>query len=278
MSRFQKHIIVVGSARSGTSWLCELLARPYRYRLLFEPEHEFQTPQGHLLCDRWITSKEDAGKAHGYLTKVFRNVVDNDWIAQHSNRKWKRHLWPFIPKKYIIKFVRCNLAATYMNEVFQIPVIHIIRNPYDVIESQQRVQFPWLYDVSRFQKDNKLMAFVKEQYAFDLSGIDSMSPVEKLTVRWCLENVIPFSFSEIKSPTYKVIPFEELRNNKELFLEICHEFKLEVTPHIDKIYENPSSKAHPRGLKASAKQQQNLSAIERKQIENLLTVFKVNHY
>ena len=71
MRRFNKHVVVVGSARSGTSWLAELLARPYRYRLLFEPEHEFQTEKEHLLVDRWIRTPEEAGEGHRYLKKVF---------------------------------------------------------------------------------------------------------------------------------------------------------------------------------------------------------------
>jgi len=140
MGRFNKHIIVVGSARSGTSWLSETLAQPYRYRMLFEPEEETRTKNGYLLCDQWFTEPSDSAEAYAYLRRVFKNRVDCDWIAQNSNRKWKRHLWPFVPKQFIIKFVRCNLSAQYMNTIFNIPVIHIIRNPYDVIQSHQRAK------------------------------------------------------------------------------------------------------------------------------------------
>ena len=193
MKKFTKHIIVVGSARSGTSWLCELLARPSRYRLLFEPEHEFQTPKGHLLCDRWIENDEQAGAGASYLREVFSNSVDNDWIAQHSNRKWKRHLWSFIPKRYIIKFVRCNLAAKYMNEQFNIPVLHLIRNPYEVIDSQRRVKFPWLYDLSRFQKQEKLVTYVKERFQFDLNSTKALTDLQRSL--WCV-GVLKMLFRE----------------------------------------------------------------------------------
>jgi hypothetical protein len=36
MSHFNKHTIVVGSARSGTSWLSENMAKVLRYRMLFK--------------------------------------------------------------------------------------------------------------------------------------------------------------------------------------------------------------------------------------------------
>ena len=54
MKSYSKHIIIAGSARSGTSWLAEIIALQFRYRLLFEPEHEFQTQEGHLICDKFI--------------------------------------------------------------------------------------------------------------------------------------------------------------------------------------------------------------------------------
>ena len=116
MSRYQKHIVILGSARSGTSWLSELMALQHRYRMLFEPEHEFNTENGKLICDRYLLKAHVSDAINDYLKRVFSNRVDSDWIAQLSNRKWKRHLWPFIPKKYVIKFVRCNLAAHYLSD------------------------------------------------------------------------------------------------------------------------------------------------------------------
>lgn len=276
MTKFTKQVIIVGSARSGTSWLCELLAKPYRYRLLFEPEHEFQTKKGHLLCDRWIENTGDADRETiKYLKNIFRNQVDSNWIAQHSNRTWKRHLWPFVPKKIIIKFVRCNLAANFLSTQFKIPVIHIIRNPFEVIESQQRVRFPWLYDLSRFQKQNKLVCYLQKTYGFDLCSLQSFSEIEKLAVRWCIENKISLDFNA-NNTLYRIIKFEELRNNEDLFTKLCEELQLEVAPNLKKIFNNPSSKSHPRGLKGNSKSQKSsLTSIERQSIFAILKIFKV---
>lgn len=41
MSKYNNHLVVLGSARSGTSWLSELIAQQHRYRMLFELEIEF---------------------------------------------------------------------------------------------------------------------------------------------------------------------------------------------------------------------------------------------
>ena len=279
MGNYNKHLIVIGSARSGTSWLSEVMARQFRYRMLFEPEHEFNTKDGKLLCDRWIASSIEAPQAHRYLKRVFRNSVDNDWIGQISNRKFKMHLWPLIPKKYIIKFVRTNLAAKYINETFKIPVIHIIRDPYDVLASQQRVKFPWLYNLKYFQEQPRLVQLVKQQFNFDLSNTTTYSPLEILTIRWCMENVLPLQLWEPYQFEHSVVRYEELRNDLQVFLDLCDKYEVQPLADIHTEYRRPSSKTHPKSTiiykKAEAPK---LTNEEIKQINKLLDIFQCNLY
>lgn len=247
MGRFNKHIIIVGSARSGTSWLSEVIARQFRYRMLFEPEHEFNTKKGKLICDKWLRTEASSVDANRYLIKVLNNQVDSDWIGQISNRKYKMHLWPFIPKKYIIKFVRAYLSAKYLNENFKVPLIHIIRNPYDVLASQQRVKFPWLYNLDHFKNQKDLVAMVKEQFNFDLlKDTKDMTPLEVLTVRWCLENVLPLQVLEPYQYKHRIVKHEDLRSDIQVFLDLCKEFDVEPLSNIEKEYQRPSSKTHPK--------------------------------
>lgn len=245
-TNYNKHIIVVGSARSGTSWLSEVIARQYRYRMLFEPEHEFNTEKGKLICDQWIDSITEAPKAHKYLKRVFNNTVDSDWIGQISNRKYKMHLWPFIPKKYVIKFVRANLAAKYMNSVYKIPVIHLIRNPYDVLASQTRVKFPWLFNLKHFLNQKKLISLVKNEFDIDLLKTNNYSQLEILTLRWCIENVIPLQVQGPYKNKHEIVRHEDLRNDIQVFLDICEKFDIEPLEDIYKEYTRPSSKTHPK--------------------------------
>lgn len=279
MTQFNKHITIVGSARSGTSWLAETIAAQHRYRLLFEPEHEFNTKKGKLICDKLLTKKNTSVEAKHYLKKVFSNRIDSDWIAQCSNRKYKRHLWPLIPKKYIIKFVRANLAAQYINENFQIPVIHLLRNPYDVIHSQQRVKFPWLYDLSHFNRQEELVDLVKSSYNFNLHSAEQFSDVEVLTLRWCLENVIPLK--NLPPFTYKseIVFYEELRNDLNHFIQLCTNLELKPVKNLVDIYSQPSSKTHPKSeIKAPMSKTSKFTEIEYKRINAILDIFECDLY
>ncbi|RFN60051.1 sulfotransferase domain-containing protein [Marixanthomonas ophiurae] len=279
MSRYSKHIIIVGSARSGTSWLSETIAQQNRYRMLFEPEHETQTEKGHLLCDKWLEETSEAKKANRYLKQVFANRVDNDWIAQNSNRKWKRHLWPFIPKKYIIKFVRANLAAKYMNETFEIPLIHLLRNPYDTLYSQQRNNFPWLIDLSHFQEQEKLVELIKNRFDFNITDVKALSKLETLTVRWCIENVLPLEVLQPYQGRSKVIRYEALRKDIAVFHEICNYFVIEPIKNIEEVYTKPSSKTHHKSsIVTKEKKEVTFTSNELQQINSILDIFKTKLY
>ena len=279
MKGFNKHLIITGSARSGTSWLSEVIARQFRYRMLFEPEHEFNTKKGILIADQWIKNETDSPKAHEYLKQVFANRIDNDWIAQISNRKYKMHLWPFLPKKYIIKFVRANLSAKYINERFNIPIIHIIRNPYDVLASQQRVNFPWLFNLDHFKKQADLVGLVQKEFNFNLLQTELLSPLEVLSIRWCLENILPLEILEPYKNRHRIVRHEDLRNDINIFLDICNEFDLEPIVDIEKEYKRPSSKTHPRSnIIDPSKKDKKFNMEEIEQINRILYIFKCKLY
>lgn len=279
MKKYNKHLVVFGTARSGTSWLSELIARQFRYRLLFEPEHEHLTKKGNLICDRYMDDFANSPIAEKYLHQVFNNRVDCDWIAQCSNRKYKIHLLPYLPKKYIIKFVRANLSARAINETFNIPIVHIIRSPYDVIKSQNRVKFPWLYDLSIFTKQESLVSLIFDNFNYDISQINNYSDIEILTLRWCIENVIPLEISKSYNKQSMVLRFEDLKNDKNCFLELCDFFNLEPISDLEKEYTRPSSKTHPKSQIMNSKYSyDDLSVKEYKLINAIFDVFRTQLY
>ncbi len=277
--RFNKHVVVVGSARSGTSWLSETLAQPFRYRMLFEPEQETRTKKGYLLCDKWLEEANDSIGAHKYLTQLLKNKVDCDWIAQNSNRKFKLHLWPFVPKKFIIKFVRFNLSALYMHKVFGVPVVHIIRNPYDVIRSQQQVKFPWLYDLSHFVKQDKLVNLILEVFNYDIREFHKLSDVEVLALRWCIENVIPNELNKDYSKEVEIVRYEDLIQNTDVFYKLCDTLKLEAVDNLEQYYKQPSSKTHPKSYTYNKDNNKSeFSEATLVEINKMLDVFKTTLY
>ena len=279
MQKFNKHVVIVGTARSGTSWLSETIATRRRYRMLFEPEHETQTKKGHLLCDKWITVDNASSQVRKYLTQIFYNRVDCDWIAQNSNKKFKSHLWPWLPKKYIIKFVRANLFAEFINMEYGIPVVHLIRNPYDVIRSQQRVKFPWLYDFSHFINQKALVKLIKDRFSFDITNYKALSDVEILATRWCIENVLPLEVFDRYIDRVKVIRYETLVSDIAEFYSLCKELQIEPIDKLEDAYRHPSTKTHQQSKVYSVKNETaQLTLAELESINKILDIFKTRLY
>ncbi|WP_019038867.1 sulfotransferase domain-containing protein [Psychroflexus tropicus] len=282
MSHFNKHTIVVGSARSGTSWLSENMAKVFRYRMLFEPEHTERTQKGHLIADQWIThaNQRDYNKGLSYLEQVFKNRVDSDWIAQNSNRKYKMHLWPFIPKHFIIKFVRGNLMAAFLNQYYNIPVVHVLRHPLEVIKSQQRVKFPWLYDLSYFEKQEGLKQLLADKYNIQIEAFKAKSEVEILALRWCIENVVVLDDLKAgQSETYHILKHEDLRADVQVYKDLCAILGIDVVQQIDNEYKKPSTKAHPKSTVRGQKDDREfLNDEEKGLILNILQQFNQNIY
>ena len=276
--KFKKHILIVGSARSGSSWFSELIAQQYRYRMLFEPEHEFNTPKGKLIADQFITENNYSREAEKYLLQVFKNRVDNDWIAQISNRKWKRHLWPLIPRKFVIKMVRGNLAANFMYNHFHMSTVYLIRNPYDTIKSQSRVKFPWLYNLSHFENNVELQSILKKHFGFTFDQ-SQFSNLQKLTIRWSIENNPIFEVSSNNAIPYRKVQYEDLISNIDLFRNICKQFQLKPLENLDYMYSQPSSKTHPKShIIQRNKNLAKFNSEEYKVINEILDQFKISSY
>lgn len=277
MKVYKNHVLILGSARSGSSWFSELIAQQHRYRMLFEPEHEFNTSKGKLIADQYLT-EENSFEAEKYLRKVFSNRVDNDWIAQNSNRKWKRHLWPFIPKKFIIKMVRGSLGGNFMYGTMKMPTITIIRNPYDTLLSQSRVKFPWLYNLEHFKNQEKVTAILKNRYGFTFSN-SSYEPLEALAIRWCIENCDAFEIKQIPGVPLQTVKYEMLKKDINLFREVCNHFNLEPLTNLESRYRVPSSKTHPKSkiVNKDAKQPHFLNQ-EYEVINHYLDIFQIKSY
>lgn len=259
--------------------MAEIIAQQFRYRLLFEPEHEFQTEKGHLICDKLVTTSNITEEQITYLTQIFNNKVDNDWIGQVSNRKYKMHLWPFLPKKYVIKFVRANLATTFINNHFKIPILFIVRNPFDVIASQQRVKFPWLYNLNHFKSQEDLKVTLSRKYDFDWLEIEDFSEIEILCLRWCIENATILKQQNSLPSDFKIIEYEKLKADVKLYLNICEDFNLKPIKNIEEIYAKPSSKTHPNSeIRKDFNNKQNLSQSDIKKISKLLLRFNITNY
>lgn len=204
-SRLEDNLLVVGSGRSGTTWLAELLNYSLEYRIVFEP---FSPLAIHYRVGR------GAGRGRHYVPpeasfqykdrvkKYLLGHVSNPWVnrVQRSNR-WSRRI--------MVKAVRLNAMLGWMQHNFpELKIILIVRDPYSVAYSF--AERKWNNVASRYTSQEDLMAnFSQEQ--IDLLQNPKGFFQEGIVV-WAIETFMPLK-DVVRSENVSSVFYETLVNN-----------------------------------------------------------------
>lgn len=141
----QDPVVVLGSPRSGTSWVMRLIARHPGYCSIFEPLHA-----------RWWPKAREAGfgnrpstgddRKRAYLRRVFNGEEARQAIRRP---RWSRSVGAnpglllrgivnrLFAVRLVVKFVSaCRLLPWMVEEFPNCRYVYISRNPYAVVSSQ----------------------------------------------------------------------------------------------------------------------------------------------
>lgn len=141
----QDPVVVVGSPRSGTSWLMRLLARQPGHCAIFEPLHA-----------RWWPKAREAGfgnrpttgsdRKRAYLRRIFKGLEARQSIRRP---RWSRSVganpgrlfWGTARRlravRLVVKFVSaCRLLPWMVEEFPGCRYVYLVRSPYAVVSSQ----------------------------------------------------------------------------------------------------------------------------------------------
>ena len=195
-----KSILVAGAARSGTTWLAELISTQIPCRLMFEP---FNTD---LVCEyrefkyfQYMRPGEHNETLYAFAQKVFNGEIRNHWIDRKNEN--------LLPRFRLIKEIRANLLLKWLHDNFPgIPFLFIIRHPCAVVLS--RMELGWA-------TDRDIESFLTQQYLIDDHLSDHMelirsskSDEEKHAIIWCVSNLIPLK--QFPPDDLRIIFYENL--------------------------------------------------------------------
>lgn len=128
-------LLVSGTARSGTTWLAEILARATRSRLMFEPLAPQAVPAGVEVpvfpCLR-PDERQPALEAH--LRRVFDGRIRDPWIDKQPVA--------CRPRGRLVKSVRASFMLGWLAGVFpDLVIVFVTRDPWSVVRS--RIDVGW---------------------------------------------------------------------------------------------------------------------------------------
>lgn len=177
-------VLVLGSGRSGTTWLAEALARQHRSRLVFEPFHPRLGAMGEgarLFLDPAEGPPAFEQAARRVLSGRARGpYIDHLRIAR-------------LPRGRVVKDVHAsNLLAWFRAHYPAVPVAYVVRHP--IAASLSRLRSDVFYGLGDYletragREDAERSPVAGWLPRYDACRAHS-EPLVRLVAEWCIENV-----------------------------------------------------------------------------------------
>lgn len=220
-------ILIVGSPRSGTTWLMDILGTLPGYTKVFEPLNPIWCPESFEVGFRsrtYLKSNDSWPEGEEFFRKTFTGKIANipikdnpmsDLLYGFSIKNAISHLFA---TNLIVKSVNMNRMLSWIAKSFQLKAIFfIIRHPCASIASQlksglygYRPSSPPYYDI--LPKKDDILDEIAEIDDFDSNLINKLQNLktkeEVLAASWSLDNYIPLSQSQ--PFPWKTIIYEKL--------------------------------------------------------------------
>ena len=204
----RKSILVAGAARSGTTWLGDLIAAQIPCRILFEPFNPDLVPEyrsfGYF---QYLRPGTENSEFYTFAQNVFTGKIRNRWVNRQNER--------IVSEYRLIKEIRANLALKWLHENFpEIPIIFLMRHPCAVVSSRMELGWATDSDIEPFLSQPDLMA----DYLCDYREFirNAKTDEEKHAIIWSISNLVPLK--QFQPGELKIIYYEHLCIQPELEL------------------------------------------------------------
>ena len=239
-------IIIAGSARSGTTWVLDVVAESNNLRTVFEPLQPHGVPEAKHFGHRYLKRNSFEPEIKSFMEKVFKGNLHNIWpntrflpcrlqpklskmsslnYDYHFIGRYKRFLMRYFEYliKYscrrITKFIRANLMLDWLIANFDATIIFVVRHPGAVTASKisaTKNNPTWDFygiDQQNILHQYKYDELLRKDYLEEYHEIFSkkLSPAEGHTLLWCIENILPLYGQQKKK--YYVFFYEDIVTN-----------------------------------------------------------------
>jgi len=205
-------ILISGTARSGTTFISELVNYKNEYRLIFEPFD----PQRVKICKdfeikQYIRPNCKDAKYIELTKLILSGHIRNYWVDQGNKL--------FVSDKRIVKDIRINFMLKWIrNNFHNMPIILILRHPCAVAYSN--IKMGWKAHLEQILKQQNLITDYLSEYLDYIKNIKSN--FEQHILLWCLENYIPLK--QFKQDEIFVVFYEKLCLNPKNEIDLLFQY------------------------------------------------------
>ena len=279
-------IIIVGTPRSGSTWLMEILETIPEYTYLFEPINPIYCPEAFNIgfkSRHYIAIDKDWPEAEEYLKRVFTGQVFGHLDPYKLKYKVMRRR--VFADKLIVKFIKFNRMLPWASNRFQLRgKFFIIRHPCAVIASQLKTDIFGYHPTSPpikgiFPTHKQIIEEASQIDFLDSSLLKKIKTYktkeEMLAVVWCLDNLVPLT-SPKPHPWTTVIYEKLVKDGKREISRIFKEINEEIPESALKQLREPSMltmKSDEKYLENTNKQLSKWKKyLSKKQISRILSI------
>ena len=185
---YQKTVWLIGSGRSGTTWIGDLVSYTGPYRKMMEPFHPTMIPPASFLIPHLYARP---GNSVPQLERLGKKVFKGKLYHPRSNAG----NWPYRYGQLLIKDIYANLFAKWVQERFpEVKILFLIRNPFAVALSKtKRSNWFWLKDPRQFLKQPELMQDHLGPFKTLIESVPKENnPFLNHILTWAIINYVPF--------------------------------------------------------------------------------------
>jgi hypothetical protein len=262
--------IILGSGRSGTTWVQDCLAEANYLRPIFEPLHEGESELGQRFAYRMLLPGAENEELKCYFRDLAEGRVRSLWIDYRERRHllfpnlskvptfrglrkwlwvWRKHLSYRAQlrsaskrQQTLIKCIRANLMAGWLSRDLGFRTVLLVRHPCASVESQYRKGAVWNPEpvAERYRSDTRLHDATGGIYLPLLNS--RLTRLQSLTLNWVIENQGPVARASEEG--YTVAYYEDLRARPSVaWPNICAAMGLSMIPS-QELVEMPSIQSY----------------------------------
>jgi hypothetical protein len=247
-------VFLLGSGRSGTTWLMDTLARANRLWTVFEPLNPLANPKASPYANRFHAKENPLPELKAILDEGVYGRRRNAWTgyrfyADDLKYSWRRGLGAPLAYHYqmcarygkvfdrevalfrgrnnraIVKFIRANLLIGWLQANYNCHILYMVRHPAAVIRSRMKLNNRyWNYFEEQQQKVlGSYLQMLNGNGLYDITiGAEEEAEIKTNEISgcafmWCVENAYTHTFA--LQNNYKIIYYEELFTDPKKILE-----------------------------------------------------------
>jgi hypothetical protein len=212
-------IVLVGSGRSGTTWLAQVLTHAHGIQQIFEPlfpvwNKEVRALTGWDTADPYVRAKY---LRPGGSYPLWNDLLYRILIGQYRNYWTDYERNSYFPNHFLIKEIRANLMLGYLCDRFLPKIIYVMRHPCAVVYSRLSAPKTWYADVGDILNQEDLVEDHLRPWVRKMEKVTDV--LQAHAVWWAVENFVALQHLSNYSHffvTYEEVVLEPKRKAKEM--------------------------------------------------------------